>query len=363
MFRIILLSILSGLGLLLAYLLLWPVPVSPLAWAAPRDAGLIEPYGANDRLQAATTIDLGGFSGPEDAAVAQDGFIYAATHDEIIRFRPDGTELGVFADTGGRPLGIEFDAEGNLVVANAVSGLQRISPNGNIETLVDSYDGRKIVYANSVAIAGDGRIFFTDSSSKFSAAMPGGTFAASLLDILEHGGHGRVFVHHPDSGETEVLLAGIDFANGIAISDDQQYLLVNETGHYRVLRLWLEGPAAGTHDVIIDNLPGFPDNLNNGLNGRFWVGLIAPRNQLIDDLADNPFIRKMILRLPRGMRPTAEPSSHVIGINGEGDVLMSLQDTDAHYPSITGVIETQQFLYLTTLFGNRFARLDKRDLE
>ena len=158
-------------------------------------------------------------------------------------------------------------------------------------------------------------------------------------------------------------MEGLNFANGVAISEDQQYLIVNETGQYRVWRYWLDGPDAGTAEVILDNLPGFPDNVNNGLNGRFWIGLVAPRNQLLDDLSDLPLLRKMVQRLPKFLRPKAERSSHVIAISGEGQVLMNLQDTTMKFPALTGVYETRQSLFLTTLFGNRVGRLDKKDLQ
>ena len=125
---------------------------------------------------------------------------------------------------------------------------------------------------------------------------------------------------------------------------------------------WLDGPNAGKTEIIIENLPGFPDNINNGLNGKFWIGLVAPRVKVLDDLSNSPFLRKMLQRLPAFVRPKAVPSSHVIAIDGDGKVLMNLQDTETKFPALTGVFESSQSLYLTTLFGNDFGRLDKRDL-
>jgi hypothetical protein len=62
------------------------------------------------------------------------------------------------------------------------------------------------------------------------------------------------------------------------------------------------------------------------------------------------------------MRPKAAPSSHVIAINADGDVLMNLQDPSSQIPALTGVYETKDTLWLTSLFGNQAGRLDKRDL-
>lgn len=350
-------------SLAIVYLFTWPVPIDPVPWEAPRDAGLIDPFAPNDLLRAARPVDLAPHEGPEDIAGGPDGLLYAAMKDgSIVRFNADGENLSIFAEPGGRPLGLEFDASGNLLVANAVLGLQRISPDGSVEVLADRYLGEPIRYADDLAVADDGTIYFSDASSKFGAVEFGGSLEASVLDILEHGGHGRIYRYDPASDAVSVLLDDLQFANGVAIAGDQQTLFVNETGNYRILRHWLAGPNEGTTDVVIDNLPGFPDNINNGLNGRLWIGLVFPRNPMIDELSGRPWARKMILRLPEFARPQPVASSHVIAINTEGDVLMNLQDTAAALPALTGVYETADALWLTSLLGNRTARLDKRDL-
>ncbi len=358
------LSVVVGLiALLFLYFLFWPVPIDPVSWDAPVDAGLVDPFASNDRLRRAEVFDLGSHTGPEDVTGGPDGLIYAATADGvIIRLRPGGSRVEVFAETGGRPLGIEFDADGNLFVANATLGIQKITPDGSVQVLVDTYDGQRIEYADDLAVAANGKIYFSDASSKFSASKSGGSYEASLLDILEHGGHGRIFEFDPASGKTVVIADGLNFANGVAISDDQQYLLFNETGHYRVWRYWLEGPRRGQREVVIENLPGFPDNVNNGLNGRFWIGLVAPRNDLLDELSNKPWLRKVTQRLPAFLRPKAEPSSHIIAITGDGQVLMNLQDSAATVPALTGAFETRDAIWLSSLFGNRLARIDKDQL-
>lgn len=353
----------SLIGLTALYLLFWPVPIEPVAWDAPQNAGLVDPFEPNDRLRKARLIDLGEHEGPEDVAADRNGMIYTVTVDGlIIRMQPDGSNIEVFSEPGGRPLGMEFDVAGNLFVANSFLGLQKVSPDGSVEVLTDSYQGEPITYTDDVAVAENGMIYFSDASSKFGAMKSGGTYEASLLDVLEHGAHGRIYRYDPISAETTIVMDDLNFANGVAISEDQSYLLVNETTSYRIWRHWLAGPDAGKNEVIIDNLPGFPDNINNGRNGNFWVGLVAPRNQLVDDLSGKPFIRKMVQRLPAFFRPKAEPSSHVISITGDGEVLMNLQDTAATVPSLTGVCETEDTLWLTSLFGNRLARLEKADL-
>ena len=262
----------AALGLILSivavYLLVWPVPVTPVAWQAPVAPGYVGPFARNERLKSLETLPIGDNQGPETIALDAQGRIYAATHEgRIIRLRADGSNPENWVTTGGRPLGIRFDRAGNLLVADAFRGLLRIAPDGAITALVTEADGKPIRYANSVDVADDGRIYFSDASTKFGASRWGGTYAASLLDILEHGGHGRLLVYDPAARKATSLVTGLNFANGVAIAHDQSYVLVSETGTYRVLRHWITGPQRGRTEPLIENLPGFPDNLSTGLDG------------------------------------------------------------------------------------------------
>jgi sugar lactone lactonase YvrE len=356
---------LTSFGILVAliatYFLFWPVSVDPVSWQAPIDRGYVDPFSKNDALKSATAINLGEFEGPEDAAIGADGRIYATTSSgSIVRIQNRG--VSEFVDVGGRPLGIEADGDGSLVVANAELGIQRVAIDGSISNLINEIDGKALANANNLGIGPDGIIYFSQSSSKFTAADFGGSYDASLLDILEHGGHGNVYLFDPATGVVSRLMTDLNYANGVAVSEDGRFLVVSETSHYRILKYWLDGEQAGETEILIDNLPGFPDNIKNGINGRFWIGFAAPRNQLIDKLSDNPFVRKIIQRLPESLRPKAEPFSHVIAINGDGEVLMNLHEPAARFPTLTGALETKDSLYLTTLFWTQLPRIRKRDL-
>ena len=85
-------------------------------------------------------------------------------------------------------------------------------------------------------------------------------------------------------------------------------------------------------------------------------------SDLLDKLSDKPWLRKVVQRLPAAVRPQAVPASHVIAFNGDGEILMNMHDPRARFPTLTGVLETPDALYLTTLFGNELPILAKRDL-
>ena len=360
MLKKILLLLVVLVVLIVLYFLVWPVPVEPVAWKAPPNPGYSGPFAVNDRLKGIETFSIGENQGPEDIALDEKGRIYAATHEgRIVRLEADGSKPVNWAETGGRPLGIDFDNQGRLIVADAYKGLLSISPEGKVKVLADTADGIPIRYADDVDVAADGKIYFSDASTKFGALEFGGTLEASLFDILEHGGHGRLLVYDPATGRATKLLGGLNFANGVAVGHDQTYVLVNETGSYRVMRYWLAGPKKGRAEPLIEALPSFPDNISTGLDGRYWVALVSPRNPLVDSLSNRPFLRKVIQRMPAFMRPAAVSYGHIIAVNGEGRVLQDLQDPAGTYPINTSVTETKDYLYIGSLVSTVLGRLPK----
>jgi len=343
---------------LAAYLTLWPVPVEPVAWAAPPDPGYGGAHALNHRLAGLQLIGLDRELGPEHIVLARDGRLYAAVASgNILRMSPDGTAQEVFASTGGRVLGFDFDAAGNLIAADAVKGLLSISADRRISVLTDHVsENDPIRYADAVVVAGSGRIYFSDASTRFAPSAWGGTFEASVLDIIEQSSTGRILEYDPATRRTRIVAMGFSFANGVALARDEQTLFVAETGKYRVWRIAVtadkldiaRGPSAQAQ-LVFDNLPGYPDNLMRGLEGRIWLGLAKPRSPAVDAMAGKPFLRKMTLRLPRAMWPVPKAYGHVIAFTEDGKIVADLQDPTGAYPETTSVTETADRLYVQSL--------------
>ena len=348
-----------------AYLLLWPVPAEPVSWQAPVPPGFTGPYAANTRLAGLRTIAIGSEIGPEHIAIGPDGKLYAAMENgDILRMEPDGAKQEVFANTGGRVLGFDFDTGGRMIAADPMTGLLAVAGGRNTTVLTDRVSqgegpgdgkGDPISYANSIVVAPDGTIYFTDASARFAPAKWGGTYEASVLDILEQSATGRVLAYDPATKTTRVVARGFSFANGIALSVDGRTLFVSETGRYRIWKVDGRAQAidvqAGSPQasVLIDNLPGYPDNLMRGRDGRIWVGLFRPRNPAADGLSDKPFVRKILLRLPRFLLPVGQPYGHVLAFDETGEVVQDLQDPTGTYPATTGATETADRLYIHSL--------------
>ena len=349
----------------LAYFCLWPVPIEPVSWNAPKAPGYEEPHAVNDKLAKLNMIDLGAEAGPEHIAIGPDGKLYTTVESgRILRMQPDGNQQEVFAQTGGRVLGFDFDAQGHLIAADAVKGLLSIAPDKSIKLLTDKVElnGQPdpIRYADAVVVAQNGKMYLSDASTRFAPNDWGGTFEASVLDILEQESTGRVLEFDPASGRTRVVASGLSFANGVALSQDEKHLFVNETGKYRVWKIDVSAQGVDVRGldakkgseqarVLFDNLPGYPDNLMRGRDGKIWLGFAKPRNPTIDDLAQKPFLRKVTLRLPRALWPIPKAYGHVMAFTEDGKVVMDLQDPSGLYPESTGVTETADRLYIQSL--------------
>jgi sugar lactone lactonase YvrE len=358
------------LGVLLlflaAYLSLWPVPVEPVRWNAPIPPGYTGPHAVNTKLANLKIISLGREEGPEHIAIGKEGKLYCTVASgNILRMNPDGSGQEVFVNTGGRVLGFDFDATGNLIAADAVKGLLSISPEKKITVLTDKVNRDPIRYADAVVVAKSGKMYLSDASTRFAPKDWGGTFEASVLDILEQASTGRILEYDPTNKTTRVVAKGFSFANGVALSQDEQTLFINETGKYRVWKISVSAKdldiltPSNQAKLLFDNLPGYPDNLMRGFDGKIWLGLVKPRNPTIDNLATKPFMRKLILRLPRVMWPVPKAYGHVIAFTEDGKVVADLQDPSGAYPETTAVTETADRLYIQSLHAKGLGWMPK----
>ena len=333
--------LLAALLLLMAWMFFYPVPIEPAAWLPPANPGLSGPFAPNTYLDGLEHRYAGQCAQCEDVAIDSLGRVYGGTSDgKIIRF--DGAKREEFATTGGRPLGLHFDQGGNLLVADAHKGLLSVDSTGKVTVLSTQEGGRPFKFADDLETGPDGRIYFSDASWKFGVED-------YKLDLMEHRPNGRLLAYDPFSGQTKLLLDSLYFANGIAVDPEGQFVLVNETGAYRVRRYWLAGPRQGQDDILIDNLPGFPDGISQGSGGIFWLPIISRRDALLDWIMPRPWARRLIVRLPDFLQPAPERYSFILGINSQGEVVYNLQGPSGKFAQISSVQEYKGLLFLGSL--------------
>lgn len=279
----------------------------------------------------------------EDVAIDADGRLLAGLADgRVVRVTPVDGKLELIAHTRGRPLGIEIAPNGELIVCDARHGLLRIEPepDGDVDILV-ARGTHGLALCNNAAIARDGTIYFSDSSQRH-------PLEHWRADLVEHRATGRLLRRSPD-GRIEVLLTELQFANGVALAADESFVVVAETGAYRLTRLWLSGTRRGESEPMCE-LPGFVDNLASDDRGRIWAAVAAPRNAALDFLhRSHPVLRKLFWQLPQRLQPQPSRATSVFAVDEDGDVVIGYAGTSPTFHLVTGMRARGGKLYLASL--------------
>lgn len=327
-------------------------PLRPVVWHPPPAPARAWQARSATPLPPLTVLDLPG-TGPEDVAVDDGGRIVTGIDDgRVLRITPETGEVETLCETGGRPLGIEFLGSDQFLVCDASHGLLRLSAgSGHLETLHTGVGGQSFLFCNNAAVARDGTIYFTDSSRRFPLEHWKG-------DLLEHSGTGRLLRLEP-GGEPEVILDGLHLANGVALAPDESFVAIAESGGYCVTRLQLQGSGAGAVDPLIDNLPGFPDNISTGTDGLIWITIGSRRDRTLDLLASRPpILRRLVWSLPEAWLPAPVPTVWVMAVDQQGHVVHDLQAPGGRMSLVTGVREVRGRVYLGSLVADAVAYFD-----
>jgi gluconolactonase len=175
-----------------------------------------------------------------------DGFIAKVT--------PDG-HSSLFVATGGKPNGARFHRNGQLFIADI--GRREIlaaDPDGSFQVVVASYRGEPLLGPNDLVFDRNGTLYFTDPGL-------GNTHTP-----------GRVFRWTPD-GRLSLLVDGLLYPNGIALSPGEDALVVAPTGSNNVLRFaLLEDSSLSRPDVLVQFEGGQgPDGIAFDANGNLYV--------------------------------------------------------------------------------------------
>ncbi len=178
--------------------------------------------------------------------------------------------------------GMTLDREGRLVVCEQgtqteparISRLDRRS--GELETLVDSWNGLPLNSPNDVVVRSDGTIWFTDPSY---GHLQGFRPEPKLGD--------NVYRYDPADGQLTLVAAGFDKPNGLAFSPDERVLYVGDNGAPKELLAFdvVEGARLGGPQVVAVTSGDHPDGIKVDRAGRIYasapggVEILAPTGE------------------------------------------------------------------------------------
>jgi ribose transport system permease protein len=319
-------------------------------------------FAFNSRLKNTESIGVDQVDGPEDVILDRNDCLYGCDRRGlIIRFsRGDFSKREIFANVGGRPLGMAFDAEDNLVVCVAGMGLYGVRPDGEVFKMTDETnrnwtrvrDDSRIRMADDCDIAPDGKIYFSELTNRYEMEdWP--------IDAQEGRPNGRLICYDPVKGKTRTVVKDLVSPNGVCTAHDGRSVLIALTWLSKVLRYWIDGPKKGKVETVINTLPIYVDNINRASDGNYWLASVGVRTPAYDLAMAMPRFRiRMVKFVPRDewLYPNVNWGC-ILKFNENGEVLESLWDPKGIFVHVTSMREHKGYLYLGGLHNNRIGRI------
>lgn len=289
----------------------------------------------------------------------------------------------------GRILGMALDTveKNSLIVVDTYYGVFHYNLDTrkskqliSVDALLDGFKPRKGKMFNSVTVAKNGDLYWTDSSSDFT--IENGVY------ITLANPSGRLFHYDRQKGVSRVLLDELNFANGVVLSPNEDFVVVAETTQSRLTKYYLTGAKKGQSETFVDRLPGGVDNLIGDADG-LWVPLVVAIDSdhpyIAQVLAKTPWIRKFIVRFLNLIEmpftfvekyypnPITKAVTHHLGhleptqflfptrttvlrVNWNGEVVKSYHAFDKSVVGVSHVLQVNDYLYFGSPFNKYLAR-------
>jgi gluconolactonase len=216
--------------------------------------------------------------GPVWLDSAEGGFLVFSDipNNKLMKWSAKGPPA-VFREASNNSNGNTRDLDGNLVTCEHQA--RRVSrtdtKTGQVTTLIDRFEGKKLNSPNDVVVKSDGTIWFTDP-----------TYGGHKdLEI----GSRNVYRFDPKATSLAAVIEDSDQPNGLAFSPDETKLYVADSGrpkHIRVFEVKPDG-TVGEGRVFCTIDKGVPDGIRVDAAGRVWssardgVHVFAPDGKLI----------------------------------------------------------------------------------
>jgi sugar lactone lactonase YvrE len=315
------------------------------------------PLAPNRALERCERISVGEILHSDKLLVSADGAVYAGDESgaifRLVPNREDGYTLERFAQMGGRPMELAPGPDGQLIVGDHEGPHAAIDPAGRVRrlaTLEDSPEGTA-----GVAVGRDGTLYY---GAHTETPLSDDEGLAALLHGLDASGRSELRAFDPRTGAERTLVGGLYRPVGVELSSGEDFVAVAEFFAYRVTRYWLKGPRAGSSDLLLDNLPGFPDGLASGGDGTFYVTLAALRTPALDWTHARPWLKNQLAKLLLlGLQPPSGGAGIVLAVDEAGRILESFHDPEGRQVSqVTTAEPYGGNLFLGSITGDWIAR-------
>lgn len=312
--------------------------VDPVRWTPPPVGPMLD-FGPADL----TVVPVPG-NAPEDIVVDAEGALWTGVDDgRIVRIGAGG-DVRVAGQIAGRPLGMTVARDGRLLICSSPGGLMAMdTATGAVDVLVEMVDFQPLQFCSNVVELPDGTIYFTQSTAKF-------TYGHFKGAIIEARGDGALFRRDPD-GTVTTVAGNLYFANGVTLTADGSALVFAETQGRRLSKYWLSGKRAGTVSPLAVHLPGMPDNISTGSDGRIWCAMVTPVNAAADFLAPRaPWLRKLVWSLPDRLQPQISPEVWAVAFDPDsGAAVGGVKMKHPQFGVVTGLVENQGRLWMSSI--------------
>ncbi|HNA98555.1 MAG TPA: SMP-30/gluconolactonase/LRE family protein, partial [Marmoricola sp.] len=269
----------------------------------------------------------------------------------IFRVAPDGSRIEAIANTGGRPLGLELLGE-ELLICDAHKGLLVLDPaTGGTRELLSRIDGTPMVFCNNAAVASNGDIWFSDSSTIH-------PIERWKNDMVEATCTGRLF--RLRDGKVDTIGTGLEFANGVALSADESFVVVAETGGRRLRKYPTDATGPTTAATFAADLSAYPDNIARGSDGLVWVALASPKDPVVELIKQRTplALRRVVTKLPEAVQPAPKRTVRAAAYDANGRLVHDVNLDAAAFHMVTGVREHHGDLWLGSLHEAAIARVE-----
>jgi len=172
---------------------------------------------------------------------------------KIYKLRPNGS-VTVFRRPSGNSNGLTLDKQGRLIACeHSTRRVTRTENDGSITILADRFQGKRLNSPNDVVVKSDGSIYFTDP--------PYGIKPEEQEQPIQ-----GVYRLSPDGEELTVVADDFFRPNGLAFSQDEKKLYIDDSSKRRHIRVFDVRPD-GTltkgsifYDMNVKE-PGSPDGM------------------------------------------------------------------------------------------------------